>query len=137
MVITTQLTNMSSKLTPLCELADHYDGLLCDIWGVIHNGIAAFDDAVDVLCRYRASGRYVILITNAPRSCREIYPQLERFGVPRDAFDTVITSGDITSILMAGKPDAPLFHFGPARDHSIFEGLRTQSLEYRMPGCAC
>lgn len=123
MVITTRLTNASLKLAPLSEFTDNYDGLLCDIWGVLHNGIAAFDDAVDALCRYRADGGVVILITNAPRSNREIYQQLERFGVPREAFDSVVTSGDIASILMAEKPAAPLFHFGPARDHSILDGL--------------
>jgi HAD superfamily hydrolase (TIGR01459 family) len=123
MVITTQLLDAPNKLTSLSELADHYDGLLCDIWGVIHNGIAAFEDAVDALCRYRASGRHVILITNAPRSSREVYPQLERFGVPRRAFDSVITSGDVTSGLIAEMPDVPLFHFGPTRDHTILEGL--------------
>ena len=119
-----RLTNASPKLTPLSELADRYDGLLCDIWGVVHNGVAAFDDAVDALCKYRANGGVVILITNAPRSCREIYPQLERFGVPAEAFDSVVTSGDMTSILLAEKPDAPLFHFGPARDNSILEDLK-------------
>lgn len=117
------MTDGSTKLTSLSELADHYDGVLCDIWGVIHNGIAAFDDAVDALCRYRAQGGFVILMTNAPRSSREIYPQLERFGVPREAFDSIVTSGDVTAILMAKKPDARLFHFGPARDHSILDGL--------------
>ena len=108
---------------PVSRVVGHYDGLLCDIWGVIHNGISAFDDAVDALCRNRASGRHVVLITNAPRSSREVYPQLERFGVPRDAFDTIVTSGDVAWKLMAEKPDAPLFHFGPARDNSILEGL--------------
>ena len=97
--------------------------MLCDIWGVLHNGVAAFDDAVDALCRYRASGRHVVLITNAPRSSREIYPKLEHFGVPHEAFDSIITSGDVTCKLIAERPDAPLFHFGSARDYSILEGL--------------
>ncbi|WP_422344506.1 TIGR01459 family HAD-type hydrolase [Parasphingorhabdus sp.] len=119
-----RLPNETSKLTPLSQLADHYDGLLCDIWGVVHNGIAAFDNAVDALCRYRANGGIVILMTNAPRSCKEIYPQLERFGVHREAFDSIVTSGDMTTILLAENPDAPLFHFGPARDHSILEDLK-------------
>lgn len=113
----------SVRLTPLSELVDHYDGLLCDIWGVIHNGGAAFNDAVDALCRTRAGGRFVILITNAPRLSKDIYPQLARFGVPREAFDTIITSGDVTAHLVANQPDLPLFHFGPARDQSILEGL--------------
>ena len=85
------LLRPSARIAPLSELIDRYDGLLCDIWGVLHNGDAAFSDAVDVLCRARAFGRFVILITNAPRLSKDIYPQLARFGVPRDAFDTVIT----------------------------------------------
>lgn len=56
----------SARIAPLSELIDRYDGLLCDIWGVLHNGNTAFNDAVDALCRARASGRFVILITNAP-----------------------------------------------------------------------
>ncbi|WP_324751779.1 TIGR01459 family HAD-type hydrolase [Roseovarius sp. Pro17] len=123
MALPTQLLTSSIGLTPLSGLANHYDGLLCDIWGVIHNGVAAFESAVDALCRYRASGGHVVLITNAPRSCREIYPQLERLGVPRAAFDSIVTSGDVTRKAVKEKAGAPLFHFGPARDHSVLEGL--------------
>ena len=123
MVNITPPRNALAKLTPLSALAGQYDGLFCDIWGVLHNGVAAFEDAVDALRTYRAQGGHVILITNAPRSNREIYPQLTRFGVPRDAFDAIITSGDVTSMLVRERPDLPLFHFGPERDHSILEDL--------------
>ena len=123
MVHTSHPLDSSVGLVPLSELMDRYDGLLCDIWGVIHNGGAAFKGAVDALCRTRASGRFVILVTNAPRLSKDIYPQLARFGVPREAFDTIITSGDVTAQLVANQPDVPLFHFGPARDQSILEGL--------------
>ena len=66
MAITIPPQTALATLTPLSVLAASYDGLLCDIWGVLHNGVAAFDDAVDALCRYRAQGGIVILITNAP-----------------------------------------------------------------------
>lgn len=124
MVFPSQLSNSATEATPLSALASQYDGLLCDIWGVIHNGISAFDAAVDALCRYRASGRHVVLITNAPRAAKDVYPQLERLGVPRNAFDCIVTSGDVTRNLIQENPDTPLFHFGPARDHSILEGVR-------------
>jgi HAD superfamily hydrolase (TIGR01459 family) len=110
-------------LTPASELAEHYDGWLCDVWGVVHNGVSAFEDAVDALCRYRAGGGYVVLITNAPRPSRAVYPQLERLGVPREAFDTIVTSGDVTQALVKKRPNAPLFHLGPLRDHVILEDL--------------
>ncbi len=113
-----------ANLMPLSDLAPHYDGLLCDIWGVLHNGVAAFPDAVDALCKYRAQGGIVILITNAPRSNHIIYPQLDRLGVPRESFDAVVTSGDVTKSLLQERPDTPLFHFGPARDQSILDGLK-------------
>ena len=98
---TSHLLRASVGLAPLSELIDRYDGLLCDIWGVVHNGEAAFSDAVDALCRARAFGRVVILITNAPRLSKDIYPQLARLGVPPEAFDTVITSGEVTAQLLA------------------------------------
>lgn len=123
MVLNSPFMDPTTGLAPLRKFADHYDGLLCDVWGVLHNGAAAFEDAIDALCRYRASGRFVILITNAPRPNTEVYAQLARFGVPRAAFDTVITSGDVTHTLVAQNPDAPLFHFGPARDTLILDGL--------------
>jgi len=124
------LLRPSARIAPLSELIDHYDGLLCDIWGVLHNGDAAFSDAVDALCRARAFGRFVILITNAPRLSKDIYPQLARFGVPPEAFDSIITSGDVTAQLIAKQPDAPLFHFGPERDKSILEGLTNPIVDH-------
>jgi HAD superfamily hydrolase (TIGR01459 family) len=123
MAITLPPQTALATLRPLSVLAKSYDGLLCDIWGVLHNGVAAYEDAVDALCRYRAQGGIVVLITNAPRSHHEIFPQLERFGVPRKAFDAVVTSGDVASMLLDKSPETPLFHFGPARDHSILNGL--------------
>ena len=124
------LLRPSARIAPLSELLDPYDGLLCDIWGVVHNGDAAFSDAVDALCRARAFGRFVILITNAPRLSKDIYPQLARLGVPPESFDSIITSGDVTAQLIAKQPDAPLFHFGPERDNSILEGLTNPIVDH-------
>jgi HAD superfamily hydrolase (TIGR01459 family) len=124
------LLRPSARIAPLSELLDRYDGLLCDIWGVLHNGDAAFSDAVDALCRARAFGRFVILITNAPRLSKDIYPQLARLGVPPESFDSIITSGDVTAQLIAKQSDAPLFHFGPERDNSILEGLTNPIVDH-------
>ena len=124
------LLRPSARIAPLSELLDRYDGLLCDIWGVLHNGDAAFSDAVDALCRARAFGRFVILITNAPRLSKDIYLQLARLGVPPESFDSIITSGDVTAQLIAKQPDAPLFHFGPERDNSILEGLTNPIVDH-------
>src|SRR5436190_430052 len=49
------------------SVAPHYDAVLCDVWGVVHNGVAAHPDAADALTKFRGQGGTVVLISNAPR----------------------------------------------------------------------
>lgn len=104
-------------------IAPRYDVVLCDIWGVVHNGIAAHAHACDALLRYRADGGTVVLITNAPRPSPWVVRQLDRLGVPPDAYDDVMTSGDLTRHTVASRKGEAVFHIGPQRDLSIFDGL--------------
>jgi HAD superfamily hydrolase (TIGR01459 family) len=104
-------------------LARDYDVLLCDVWGVVHNGIAAFPAACDALMRFRAGGGAAILITNAPRSGDAVARILDRLGVPRQAYDAITSSGDVTRGVVASRHGKTLFHLGPQRDLSIFTGL--------------
>ncbi len=105
-------------------LARGYDVALCDVWGVVHNGAAATSEACDALARFRKQGGTVVLITNAPRP-GEIVARttLDRLGVPRAAYDGIVSSGDVTRALIAARAGAPVFHIGPERDLGLFEGL--------------
>jgi HAD superfamily hydrolase (TIGR01459 family) len=105
------------------SVASGYDVVLCDIWGVVHDGIAAHAQACDALMRYRADGGTVVLITNAPRPSPWVVRQLARLGVPADAYDDVMTSGDLTREVVAGRKGGAVFHIGPQRDITIFDGL--------------
>ncbi len=109
--------------TGLAELAPAYRALLCDVWGVVHDGARAHPSAVDALVRYRAGGGAVLLITNAPRPKADVASLLDSFGVSRDAYDDILTSGDATHEVLAGKPGARVFHLGPERDRPIYDGL--------------
>ncbi len=104
-------------------LARGYDVLLCDVWGVVHNGVAAFTAACEALTRFRASGGTVILITNAPRPGAAVQRILDRFGVPHDAYDAITTSGDVTRGIVESRLSERVFHLGPRRDLPIFAGL--------------
>ena len=104
-------------------LARGYDVLLCDVWGVVHNGVAAFAAACEALTRFRASGGTVILITNAPRPGASVQRILDRFGVPHDAYDAITTSGDVTRGIVESRLGERVFHLGPQRDLPIFAGL--------------
>src|SRR5579883_2738440 len=74
-----------------------YDAFFCDIWGVIHNGVVAFESTVEALTQFRHKGGSVILISNAPRSASTVREYLDRLHVPQEAFDAIVTSGDVTA----------------------------------------
>jgi HAD superfamily hydrolase (TIGR01459 family) len=117
-------------LEGLREVADQYDVLLCDVWGVIHNGRDRFDAACDALVRFRAERGPVILISNSPRPARAVEPQLDELGVPREAWTRFITSGDATRSLLRERAPGPAWRIGPDRDHVLYEGL---GLEFAGP----
>jgi len=104
-------------------LARDYDIVLCDVWGVVHNGLEAFPSACDALMQFRAGGGTVILITNAPRSGAAVSRILDRLKVPRDAYDAITSSGDVTRGIVESRLAQTVFHLGPERDLSIFAGL--------------
>src|SRR5574340_1670333 len=103
------------------EISDRYDAILCDIWGVVHNGVASFPLASEALASFRRRGGAVVLITNAPRPSQPIKRQVLGLGVPPEAFDAVVTSGDVTIGLMAHEAGDRVLHIGPARDLSLID----------------
>jgi len=107
----------------LSALADAYDVVLCDVWGVVHNGVTSFPEARAALRAYRERGGTVVLITNAPRTSHFIVEQLGVLGVERDAFDDIVTSGDVTRALLAERGPARFHHIGLERDLTLYEGL--------------
>jgi HAD superfamily hydrolase (TIGR01459 family) len=104
-------------------LAPDYDVLFCDVWGVVHNGIAAFAPACEALMRFRAGGGTAILLTNAPRPAAGVERILDRLAVPREAYDAITTSGDVTRNIVESRRGESIFHLGPERDRPIFTGL--------------
>ena len=113
-------------ISKFSELARNYDVLLCDVWGVIHNGIVATPPACDALMRTRARGGVVVLITNAPRPSDVVARQLERFHVPRETYDAIVSSGDVTRSVVEARHGQTVYHLGPERDAAIFRGLDVQ-----------
>lgn len=96
---------------------------LVDVWGVMHNGVRPFAEAVVACQRFREAGGYVVLLTNAPRPADRVVAQLDGIGVARNAYDAVVTSGDVTRGLVTAWQDRRLTWIGPDRDRGIFEGL--------------
>lgn len=108
------------------DLGSRYSAWLVDIWGVLHNGHQAHHGAVAATRSFRDKGGVVVLLSNAPRPGPSVQEQIRRIGVPDDAYDAIVTSGDLTRHELGKHGAAKVFHLGPERDRAIFEGLKVK-----------
>lgn len=115
-------------LSGLNAIAAQFDVALCDIWGVLHNGVKAYAAASQALKAFRAQGCTVILVSNAPRPGLDVVPLLDKFGVDRLAYDGIVTSGDVTHAMLKASAWTSYHWIGPERDGDVFRGLTQQSV---------
>lgn len=114
---------MPRLLDSFGEIAPLIDVLICDVWGVVHNGQNAHPQACAALERFRAGGGTVVMVSNAPRPGPDVIAQMTQYGVTLGSFDRIVTSGDVTRGLIAERAGQRAFHIGPERDLPLFEGL--------------
>lgn len=116
---------MAARVTELVRglapLAGGYDVILCDVWGVLHNGLKAFPDAVAALTKFRAKGGTVVLMTNSPNPGRIVEAQLTRLRISRAAYDAIVSSGDITVSLLAARSGSGMFRIGPPEETALLD----------------
>ena len=116
-------------LSSIAEIGANYKVWLVDIWGVMHDGLRAHPRAVEATKAFREQAGIVILLSNSPRPSREVQAQLLSLGVPDDAYDATVTSGDLTRYELEKRSGARVFHLGPERDRPIFSGLKLSLTE--------
>lgn len=104
------------------SLSADYPVWLCDIWGVVHNGLKGYEAAAHALSQHRKQGGIVILVTNAPRTSQDVVWHLNNLKIPPQSYDRVVTSGDVTQTLVREHSRGKAYYLGPARDLSLFEG---------------
>jgi HAD superfamily hydrolase (TIGR01459 family) len=109
-------------------LSADYDAVLSDVWGVIHNGVTPTREACDALGRFRQGGGTVVLITNAPRPGEFVKRFLDGISVPTEAYDGIVSSGDVTRAIIAQHAGQRVFHIGPERDLPIFDDLDVETV---------
>lgn len=89
----------------MAEIADRFDGLIVDLWGVIHDGAKPLPGAVDTLERLAAAGKAVCLLSNAPRRADHLAARLREMGVPDGAYRHLLSSGEATYLALRDRPD--------------------------------
>ena len=111
------------RIEGLRQCAGSYRALLCDIWGVLHDGLRAFTPAAAALKAFREQGGRVVLVSNSPRPAPAVGEQLQNLSIGADAWDGIVTSGDLTRRLVEEHGGESFFHLGPQRDRSLLAGL--------------
>ena len=115
---------MSQIITSLAEISDRYDALFCDLWGCVHDGLTPFADAISAMQSFRTKGGTVMLVTNAPRPHAPVRKQLQRIGVPDNAYDGIATSGDSARVAMfRGAVGQNIYFIGQTHDQDFFSPL--------------
>lgn len=125
---------MTRIISNLAEVSGSYKAALVDLWGCVHNGFTPFPGAISALRDFRAQGGVVLLLTNSPRPHPSVKSQLDKIGVPPDAYDAIAASGDASqAALIAGDVGQDVWHLGPARDGGFFDTLPKDVKINRMP----
>ena len=121
--------NNSIELKNLSEIYKDYDVFIIDLWGVVHNGEKIFNGIYKVLEEIKLINKKIFFMTNAPRRSKVIEEQLSAFGLNRDLYECVISSGEITWQALKKKSYKFCYIIGPERDYHLIEGLNYEVIK--------
>ena len=112
------------KLKGISEISDKFDVYFIDLWGVIHNGVQCYPEALKVLEKLKEQNKKIVLISNAPRPAAVVKVFLETIGLKSTCYDFLVTSGDITrEYISLNSSKKNFYHLGPTRDIDLFKDL--------------
>ena len=109
----------------LKSIADNYDLFYIDLWGVVHNGINLYDEAIKTLNQLKKKNKNFVLLTNAPRPTHVVDQQLEKMSMKKELREHVFTSGQAAlTYLMKFYSTKYFFHIGPPKDFDLFNNFK-------------
>lgn len=115
---------MTDLIDSLATISEHYDAIFCDLWGCLHNGKAAYPEAIAALYAFKAKGGTVLLLTNSPRPANSVAAQITNLKVPRDCWDAIVSSGDTAQYgLFSGAVGQRIYHIGAPKDLTFFQDI--------------
>ncbi len=123
-------------MNPIDQLEPRYRAIICDVWGVVHDGARILPGAAERLQRWRAEGRKVILVTNAPRPAETVRRHLDRLGLPQTAYDAITSSGE-AGIAALTDPPRPVGFIGTEEDRADLIARGTIIADHDFDEMAC
>ncbi|MEE8295596.1 MAG: hypothetical protein V3R64_07770, partial [Sphingomonadales bacterium] len=101
------------EITGLNEIIAGKKAVLCDLWGVLHNGRVVFPGAFRTLENLRKTNAIVILLSNSPKPGNLVKEQIEKFNITENFYDGIVSSGDLAREFLERKQESSFFFIGP------------------------
>jgi HAD superfamily hydrolase (TIGR01459 family) len=119
-----------AMLAGIGGIIEHYDGVILDVWGVLHDGAKPFPFVLETLHRLRERGKKSLVLSNAPRRAAPVCKRLGEIGIARELYDHIHTSGEETWQHLTRRDDAfhaalgrLCYHIAPSRESDVLDGL--------------
>ena len=114
----------------LRSIADNYELFYVDLWGVVHNGVSLYQEAIKTLNEITKKKKDYILLSNAPRPNHSVRSFLEKLGIEKEITNHVFTSGEAAlNFLKKNLSEKTFFHVGPPRDFDLFKNFKNHKSE--------
>jgi HAD superfamily hydrolase (TIGR01459 family) len=117
-------------LAGIGEIVENYDGVILDVWGVLHDGAKPFAGVLDTLHHLKQRGKRTLVLSNAPRRAVPVSKRLTEIGIARDLYNHIHTSGEETWQHITRRDDAfyaalgrACYMIAPERDSDVLLGL--------------
>lgn len=115
----------------LRDIASELSLVICDLWGVMHNGLQVNPAAIEAITKVREAGVASVFLSNAPRPRYHVREQLMRMGMPEALTDYIVTSGGLARDAVRDHyVGAKLYHLGPEGDRNTVEGLPVDEVKH-------
>jgi HAD superfamily hydrolase (TIGR01459 family) len=120
----------------IAEIAEKYDYFIFDVWGVVHDGSSLYPQALETFEYLNKIGKKICFLSNAPRRASKVEKTLNDFGITKDLYEFILTSGESgyldleqnqkNNFVNFGKN---YFYIGPSKDIDLLDGLDYKKVE--------
>lgn len=121
---------MTVSITGLRQIADRFDHVLLDQYGVLHHGKDVSMEARDCVAALHAEGKQILVLTNSGKRPEDNLQRLAKKGLPAESYDGVLSSGEVAWRGLRARQTAPFTELGRRcfllsrdRDRGVIDGL--------------
>jgi HAD superfamily hydrolase (TIGR01459 family) len=103
---------MTEMITGLAQIADRFDHVLLDQYGPLRLDKEVFAEARDCVAALRACGKTILVLSNSGKRSADNVIRLAKVGLPADAYDGMLSSGEVTWRGLRDRKSVPFTQVG-------------------------